>query len=247
MINPNRVRKDTDQPVLEHLAELRRRLIVTLASIIVLTAVIYAKAFLIVELLKRSVGNEELDLAFFSLTGAFVLRVKLAFIASLVALTPFIGYQLFAFIGPGLTVKERKVLLSAVFYMVPSFILGVVLSYAAVVPSVLRALLTYGNSYMKAALSGEEYLSFIAMLCVVFGLVFMLPFPLIALGKLGLLRSSWMKKARFTIVFSVLIGEGLLAADITSVILLAVPLILIYEISLRVVIRMEKRREAASL
>ncbi|NJJ38704.1 twin-arginine translocase subunit TatC [Paenibacillus apii] len=246
MINQNRLREDTDQPVLEHLAELRRRLIVIVASVIVLTAVIYTKAFLIVDILKRSVGNELLDLAFFSLTGAFILRVKLAFITSLVVLSPFIGYQLFAFIGPGLTVKERKVLISAVVYMVPSFILGVVLSYAVVVPSVLRTLLTYGNSYMKAALSGEEYLSFIAMLCVIFGLVFMLPFPLIALGKLGLLRSSWMKKARFTIVFSVLIGEGLLAADITSVILLAVPLILIYEISLRVVIRMEKRREAAS-
>ncbi|NGM84115.1 twin-arginine translocase subunit TatC [Paenibacillus sp. 7124] len=246
MINSNRLDQDTDQPVLEHLAELRRRLIVTVASVIVLTAVIYTKAFLIVDILKRSVGNELLDLAFFSLTGAFVLRVKLALIASLIALSPFIGYQLFAFIGPGLTAKERKVLLSAVVYMVPSFILGVILSYAVVVPSVLRALLTYGNSYMKAALSGEEYLSFIAILCVVFGLVFTLPFPLITLGKLGLLRSSWMKKARFTIVFSVLIGEGLLASDITSVILLAVPLILIYEISLRVVIRMEKRREAAS-
>ncbi len=233
--------------MLEHLAELRRRLIVTLASVIVLTAVIYTKAFLIVEILKKSVGNQGLELAFFSLTGAFVLRVKLSFIASLITLSPFIGYQLFAFIGPGLTAKERKVLLSAVVYMVPCFVLGVVLSYAAVVPVVLHALLTYGNSYMNAALSGEEYLSFIAMLCVVFGLVFTLPFPLIALGKLGLLRSSWMKKARVSVVFSVLIGEGLLAADVTSVILLGVPLILIYEISLRVVIRMEKRREAASL
>ncbi|MDQ0497080.1 twin-arginine translocase subunit TatC [Paenibacillus brasilensis] len=247
MINQNRLQQDTDRPVVEHLAELRRRLIVTVASVIVLTAVIYSKAFLIVEVLKRSVGNEWLDLAFFSLTGAFVLRVKLSFIASLIALSPLIGYQLFAFIGPGLTAKERKVLLSAVFYMVPCFVLGVVLSYVVVVPSVLHALLTYGNSYMKAALSGEEYISFIAMLCVVFGLVFTLPFPLIALGKLGLLRSSWMKKVRVSIVLSVLIGEGLFAADITSVILLAIPLILIYEISLRVVIRMEKRREAASL
>lgn len=232
---------------MEHLAELRRRLIVTLISVIVLTAVIYTKAFLIVELLKRSVGNEGLELAFFSLTGAFVLRVKLSFIASLIALSPFIGYQLLAFIGPGLTAKERKVALWAAVYTVPCFVIGAVLGYAAFVPQLLHTLLAFGNSYMNAALSGEKYISFIAMLCVVFGLLFTLPFPLIALGKLGLLHSSWMKKARAFIIVSVLIGEGLLVADFTSLILLAVPLILVYEICLRIVMRMEKRRAAASL
>lgn len=243
-----RVHDDSDKPVLEHLAELRRRLIVTVSSVFLLTIILYVKALQIIDFLKLPIKAYHLQLAFFDMTGAFTLRIKLAFLASLVILFPLIAYQVIAFISPGLTEKEYKLICKALFTVIPLFLAGAAFGYFLLIPPVSKALITFGNSYMTAVLSGEDYLSFIAMLCVVSGVIFTVPAILVFLGKLGILSSSMLKKARSFIVFSVLIGEGLIVGDIMSFILLAVPLIVVYEISLWMVKRIEKRRtETANL
>lgn len=242
-----RVQDDSDKPVMEHLAELRRRLIVTGSSVCLLTIILYVKALLIIDFLKLPIKTYQMELAFFDMTGAFTLRLKLAFLASIVISFPLIIYQAIAFISPGLRDKEYNLIRKALFSTIPLFLTGAAFGYFLIVPPVSKVLITFGTSYMSAALSGEDYLSFIAMLCVMSGIIFTIPAVLIFLGKLGILSSSFLKKARAFIVFSVLIGEGMIVGDITSFILLAVPLIIVYEVSLWMVKRIEKRRAESAI
>lgn len=236
-------KEDIDKPVSEHLAELRKRLIIIFLSIIIGTIILYSQAPVIIDILKKPVDNFRLEFAFFTMTGAFTIRLKLAFVASLILLSPVIYYQLMAFIGPGLRSGEKKLVYKAIFFIVPIFVAGSVFSYVFIVPKALYFLISYGSTYMNPVLSGEKYLSFIALLCILIGVVFTIPVILIFLGRLGILKSSLLRKVRRFIILTVLLGEGIIAADIMTFIAIGIPFIIVYEMSLWVVVLIEKRRE----
>lgn len=245
MIIKKKVKEDIDKPVFEHLAELRIRLIFVFLSLVVLTVIIYTQTPLLINILKEPIHNFNIDFVFFTITGAFTTRLKLAFITSIILLSPFIYYQLMAFVGLGLTSGERKLVYKAIIYIVPIFIAGVAFGYAFIVPKTLNFLIIFGSKYMSPMLSGEKYLIFIALLCVLVGIITTIPIFFILLARLGILSSLWLKKVRKFIIFTVLIGEGMIASDFMSFLLIGLPFIIVYEISIWIVILIEKRLKNA--
>ncbi len=239
--NKNKI--DTEMQVSEHLSELRYRLIIVIALITVMTVFLYTKVPVIIRYIKRPIERFALDFAFFSMTEGFVTRFKLAFIIAVIILIPLILHQLLSFIGPGLRKEEKKVIYKALLFILPAFIAGAVFGYFMIVPTALNFLITFGNSYMTPVLSGDKYIVFIAMLTSALGVSFTIPVFMIFLGKLGILSSKGIRKIRKFILISLLIGEGIIVSDINSFILIAIPVILIFELSVLIVRFIEKRRE----
>ena len=242
MNKENKIREDIDRPVSDHLQELRKRLVIVFLSLLAATTFFYFITPSIIDLLKQPVKSFNLEFAFFTMTGAFTTRLKLALITSIVTLSPLIYFELMAFIGPGLTLKERKLVYKSFFTVVPMFAAGLVFGYIFIVPKALNFLIAYGSLYMNPVLSGEKYLSFMALLCILIGIIAAIPVILIYMARLGLLSSKLLKKIRKFIIFTLLIGEGIIVGDLMSFMIIGLPFIIVYEVSLCIVIFIEKRR-----
>lgn len=240
-----KIKEDIDKPVYDHLSELRTRLIIIFSSMLIATIFLYTKTPFLIKMLSNPIYGFRLEFAYFTFTGAFTARLKLAFIATIIIVSPLAYQQLMAFIGPGLTKGERRLVYNSIFFVVPVFITGAVLGFIFIVPKVLSFLISYGSSYMDPMLSGEKYLSFVGLLCVLIGIISTIPVIMIFLGKLGILSSSLLKKVRKFIIFTVLLGEGIIAGDLTTFIMIGVPFIIVYEASILIVIIIEKRRKRA--
>ncbi|MCX7923875.1 MAG: twin-arginine translocase subunit TatC [Clostridia bacterium] len=238
---------DVDLPVIEHLAELRKRLITIIVPLLISITVFYYKAPLLISFLKKPISGFGLEFAFFSMTEAFIARLKLATLASLIILSPLILYQILAFIGPGLRGKEKRLLYTALLCLSITFASGAVFSYVVLTPYTLNFLISYGESYMTPVLSGDRYLSFIAILSLVMGITFTIPVILIFLAKLGLLNSKMLRKARKYIILVLLAVEGIIvpAGDLIAYVLIAAPVIVLYELSIWIVFFMERKRKRA--
>ena len=243
MLKKKDSKPEVEISIYDHLDELRIRLIKVIASIVVMTILLYSQFPRIILFLSQPIKSFNLEFVFFSMTEAFITRLKLAFVLAIVLVAPLILYQFIAYVGPGLKSHEKKILYRLMALILPSFFAGAVFCYFAIVPIVLEFLITYGTSYMTPVLSGDKYFTFITMLCVIVGISFTIPIILLQLGKLGILSSRIMKKARKYILAAVLLGEGIIVNDITSFLLIAAPFVIIYEINLWILIIIEKRRE----
>jgi sec-independent protein translocase protein TatC len=240
---------DPELPVLEHLAELRRRLIIIAVSIIACTSILYFFAPRIARILFLPVAKFHLELAFFSPTEAFVTRVKLALIASVILVNPLIFYQIGAFILPGLTETEKHWLTKLLIRIVPLFSGGVCFGYWIITPIISDLLITFGQSYMTPVLSGDKYLSFVALFTVINGLLFIMPVIIVQLGKMGLLDSAKLKKGRKYLLVSLVVLETLIGSlnDPLSLLALSLPLVILYEISIPLVRWKERKKSTAVL
>jgi sec-independent protein translocase protein TatC len=239
------IMQDTDMTVVDHLAELRKRLILIIVPVIIVAAFFYFIAPLLVNLLMEPIAKFKIELVFLGITDAFVVRLKLAIVASVSVLSPLIFYQAMLFIGPGLTDRERKLLLKALLYLTITFISGIVFSYMLVVPNALNFLITFGKGYMLPALAGDRYLSFISIFCLLAGAVFSLPVVLIFLGKLGLLSSKLLRRVRKFVIIAILAVEGIIipSNDLLTFVYIAAPVVALYEMSIWIVFLIEKKRK----
>lgn len=241
VLKKNKTRIDVEKPVVDHLAELRYRLIIVIATITVMTVFLYSKVPIIVSFIKKPIEKFKLDFAFFSVTEGFVTRFKLALILSTIIFIPLIVYQVIAFVGPGLKKEEKKLVYKTLASIFPVFILGAVFGYIMIVPTALNFLITFGNSYMTPVLSGDKYLVFIMMLSTSLGISFTIPVILIFLVKLKLLTTKMVRKTRKYILLAILIGEGIIVSDFSSFIIIAIPIIIVFEIGVFIARVIEKK------
>lgn len=238
---------DQDLPVLDHLAELRKRIIIVLVAVAMVMVVFYSRFHLLVEFLLEPVSRFKLDIAFFSLTEGFTTRLKLSTIASIIVNSPLILFQAAAFINPGMTKREKKILYSAVVSISLFFIGGALFGYFVLFPNVIYFLISYSQSYMMATLSGDRYFSFIGVFCLIMGGIFVIPLVLVFLGKLEMLSYRILKKSRLPVFFAVLavVGTVMPVLDFFTLGLTAAPILLLLEISIWVVFFMERGRKKA--
>jgi sec-independent protein translocase protein TatC len=235
--------------VLEHLAELRRRLIIIAVAIIACTSILYYFAPRIARILFLPVAKFHLELAFFSPAEAFVTRVKLALIASVILVNPLIFYQIGAFILPGLTKAEKDGLAQILVRIIPLFSGGVFFGYWIITPIISGLLITFGQSYMTPVLSGDKYLSFVALFTVINGLLFIMPVIIVQLGKMGLLDFAKLKKGRKYLLVSPVVLETLIGSlnDPLSLLALTLPLVILYEATIWWVRWRERKKRTAVL
>ena len=229
---------DTKQPLLEHLIELRRRLLWSLATLVVCFFICFYFArdifsVLVQPLLRAGQGK----LIYTDIFEAFFTQVKVALFAAIMLAFPVIATQLWRFVAPGLYAKEKKAFLPFLI-MTPFFFAGgACFAYFAAMPWALRFLLSYqGNigGIQQEALPGVgNYLTFVTRFLFGFGAAFLLPILLMILERAGIVtREQLARSRRYAIVGAAAVAAVLTPPDVVSMLLLLVPLYGLYELAI---------------
>ena len=239
-------------PLLDHLIELRRRLLYSFAALAVAFGVCLYFArpifgFLVQPLL--AAGQDRL--IYTAVFEAFFVEIKVAFFAALMISFPIIANQLWQFVAPGLYAKEKRAFAPFLLLTPFLFLAGAALAYYVAMPVALHFLLGYeGNiaGVNQEALPGVgNYLSFVTRFLFGFGVAFLLPVLLMLLERAGLVTRLQLKSGRrYAIVVAFVIAAVLTPPDVISQLLLAVPLVVLYEISLIAIWFTERRRARES-
>ena len=244
------------QPLLEHLIELRSRIIKTMIMIIVFFIFFYIFAdniynFLVKPYANAVAGEEGRRLIFTALHETFFTYIRVAIFASLFVSLPFLLIQLWIFIAPGLYKNEKNVVLPYLLATPILFILGSALVYYLIMPLAIKFFLSFesigGNGALPIQLEAKvnEYLSLIMRLILAFGLCFQLPVALTLMARVGLVSSGGLKKNRkYVIVGIFAIAAILTPPDPISQIGLGIPILLLYELSIIAVSFIEKRKNS---
>ena len=248
----NELNKDK-QPLLEHLIELRSRIIKTMIMIIVFFIFFYIFAdniynFLVKPYANAVAGEEGRRLIFTALHETFFTYIRVAIFASLFVSLPFLLIQLWIFIAPGLYKNEKNVVLPYLLATPILFILGSALVYYLIMPLAIKFFLSFesigGNGALPIQLEAKvnEYLSLIMRLILAFGVCFQLPVALTLMARVGLVSSEGLKKNRKYVMVGVFaIAAILTPPDPISQIGLGIPILLLYELSIIAVSFIEKR------
>jgi len=220
-------------PFLDHLEELRQRLLKCILAVFSLSIISYIFSKQIMAILLRPFPRNE-KLIFLSPQEGFMIYITISLFAGLILSLPVIFYQLWKFVRPGLYEKERKYTIRIVFFSMLFFMLGALFCYFVVIPYGLNFLLSFAGDQLTPTIQIKEYLKFITLLILVFGIVFELPLLSFFLTKLGLITPQFLRTKRRYGIVAIFIAAAVLTptTDIISQLLLAVPLMVLYEISI---------------
>ncbi len=243
---------ETRAPLMEHLVELRRRLIWSFLALGAAFAVSFYFAgqifgFLVQPLIEGFGGPGEGRLVYTKLYEAFFTEVRVALFAAFFLAFPIIAIQLWAFVAPGLYSKEKRAFLPFLIATPVLFVGGGALAYYVVMPLAIRFFLGYQGQIpgiqQEALPAMGEYLSFVMHFILAFGISFLLPILLILLERAGLVTRDQLKRGRrYAILVAFVIAAIATPPDIISQFMLAIPLILLYELSLVVIWFTERKR-----
>lgn len=230
----------------EHLEELRKRFIICLAAAGVGFLICYGFSKQIYQLLAlpiRDVLQDENSFIFTSLTEPFFTYLKLAFFSGIALASPVIIYQIWAFVAPGLYRDEKKYVVPFVFLSTLFFAIGVLFCFLVVFPIACTFFAGFAQAGMiEMKLKMSDYLSFSSMFLLAFGIVFELPIVILFLARIGVVNHRQLAKNRkYVILLGFVVSAMLTPPDIISQILMAVPLMLLYEISILVARLFEKK------
>ena len=238
---------DTPMPLTAHLAELRSRLFASVIAIALGFALCYTVKDRIIAALQSPpvlIGARvKVPLQIIAPAEAFLTYLKVSFLAGVFLTLPFILYQLWKFVAPGLLEHEKK-------YTVPFIIGSTALFYAGgvmfylILPLVINFLLSFASEDISAQLSVGYYVSFCLRLMIAFGVVFQLPMVVVFLTQLELLSSHILVKYfRYAVVLAFVVAAVLTPPDVVSQTFMALPMLLLYGVSILIAKRIEKRRE----
>lgn len=222
-----------EMSLVDHLQELRKRLIICLISVAITSTACYFYAAQLVQIITAPAGK----LYFMNPAEAFFAYLKVSLFAGLLLALPIVLYHVWAFIIPALTTKERSAAVILVPMSVLLFFLGLTFSYYLVLPAGLNFFMSFATDTLQPMISLGQYLSFVISFLLPFGCVFELPLFIIVLAKLGLINSLFLKsKRKLVLVLAFVVGAVISPTpDVFSQTMVAVPIILLYEISLLIV------------
>ena len=222
-------RKDGSMSIIAHLEELRKRLIYSIAAVVVGSGTAYFYIDEIMHYLTAPAGK----LYYMQPAEAFFTYLKIAVFGGFLLALPVIFYEIWRFILPALTVRERKALLLIVPLSVVLFVVGIAFSFALVLPAAIRFFIGFGSDNLEPLFSLGKYLDFVLAFILPFGFIFELPLVIVILAKLGFVGSAFLwKQQRIVVFLSFVIGAVISPTpDVFSQTMIAVPMILLYEIS----------------
>ena len=247
---PEGAEDDVPMSIIGHLNELRRRLF-RIVIIVVLGFVAFygvsepLYAFLSAPL--QACMPEGSKLIYTSPQGAFFTYMKVALVASLFGTSPFTFYQLWAFIAPGLYREEKRAVLPLAFFSSVFFLAGASFCFILVFPIAFQFFMGFASETIVPMISVEEYLSFALKLLIAFGVVFEMPLFAYFLSRFGLLTPAFMRRSRRYAVLVIFIVAAILTPpDVFSQCLMAIPMLLLYEVSIYVSAMAYKKKEDKS-
>ncbi len=224
------------QPLTSHLQELRKRLILSFISVAVGFVICYAFSQPLFDILSRPLLKmmpSGSSLIFTSVAEAFFTYMKVAFIAGIILASPFVLFQIWAFVAPGLYRHEKRYVIPFVAAGSFFFVLGILFAYFVAIPVGFNFLLGYATDFIKPMPSMKEYLSFSIKFLLAFGLVFEFPVVLVLLARIGVVDAKTMARHRkYAILLIFIFAAVMTPPDIISQLLMAIPLMGLYELSI---------------
>jgi sec-independent protein translocase protein TatC len=230
--------EDSRAPLLDHLIELRRRLIYCIVALVLTFCVCFYFSEAIFGFLLQPLKQAgQSTVIYTQIFEAFFVQVKVGFFAAMMLSFPIIANQLWQFVAPGLYKKEKRALLPFLIATPVLFLAGAAMAYFMAVPMALHFLLSFqgniGGVNREALPAIGNYLSFVMQFLFAFGLAFLLPVLMMLLARAGIVSRKQLKSARrYAIVAAFAVAAVLTPPDIGSQLLLAIPLCLLYELGL---------------
>jgi sec-independent protein translocase protein TatC len=245
-----------EMPFLDHLEELRWRIIYSLGALIVGVAIGFfvATQLHLIEWLQKPIlpylrGQ---NLVYTRPTATFSVLMQMAFVVGIALSLPVIGYQVWAFLSPALYKNERRIVIPILFIAIVLFAAGVALAYFLVIPLTLKFLFGLESASLTPMITVSEYFSFVTSMCLAFGIVFEVPIVLVGLSAFGVVSPQALGKVRkYAVVVCWIASAVVTPGDLfTTTLALAIPLYFLYEASVAVswiIYRRRAKRRAAEL
>jgi sec-independent protein translocase protein TatC len=241
-----RASRDDQLTVVEHLTELRNRLIVAGASVGVAFVVGYIIHGRLLNLMYEKLPANVDRPTTLGVGEPFSIALKTALYFALLVALPILFYQLYAFVIPAFSDDIGKALWPLLILVPALFLVGVLFGYFVVLHPALKFLLGFDNDLYNTQVRAGQYISFVGMLMLALGLVFELPAALMLAGRIGLVNARFLRKnRRYAILILTIVAAALPSIDPVSMLLELVPLLILYEISIFLVQWVEPKRRAA--
>ena len=223
-------------PLTSHLQEMRKRLVFSFIAVGLGFALCYAFSQTLFDILAAPLVKMMPPggtLIFTSVAEAFFTYMKVAFVGGLVVTSPFILYQVWAFVAPGLYRNEKKYAIPFILAGSVAFILGILFGYWVALPVGFKFLLGYATDFIKPMPSIKEYFSFSIKFLLAFGLVFEFPVLLVLLARIGVIDAKMLARQRkYAILLIFIFAAVMTPPDIVSQLIMALPLIGLFELSI---------------
>jgi len=242
---PRRLGYGEEASLVEHLDELRSRLIVCLIAVAVFFPVAYVFHDHLVGWLIRPLPDDK-RIVTLGVTEPFTTAVKLSFYAALAAAFPVLVWQTWSFLAPAVERRSQRVIARFVALATVLFALGMAFSYFVLLPLALGFLTNYDDNLYDVQIRASYYLSFTALMIFATGLVFQLPIFVVALVRIGILTTAQLRRNR-KLAYVILLGAAILlpTVDPVSLAFEVAPLWILFELSIWLSVALEKRWAAA--
>lgn len=236
-----------EMPLSEHLRELRNRLLACAVLLLASTLAGLHFAPRLVDALLDIGRSYQYRFVYIAPQELLMQYFSAALLIGVCATLPLLFYETWAFVRPGLRKNENLLFLFAMVFGLACFCLGVWFAYRIMLPFMLYFLASVGGgSGISAAVSVQNYMAFLTTVFLVFGIVFELPVISILLTRMGFLRVSWMRKGRRVVIVLIFVAAALITPpDVVSQIMVAVPMMALYELSILLCAIVEKLRDRA--
>jgi sec-independent protein translocase protein TatC len=227
-------KKKGEMSFLDHIEELRRRLLKSIAAVGIMTVLAFIFSEKIFKYVTLPLGD--IKLHFTEITGSFMAYFKISIYAGIVAASPIVLYQIWRFVAPGLYAKEKKAVFPLVFFSTILFLAGASFCFFVVLPYAIEFLVNYGGGELIPIITISSYITFAGMMMLGFGLSFELPVVGYVLGKTGIISHKTLSKGRPYAVVAILIVAAIITPtpDVVNQMLLAVPLYILFEVTILV-------------
>jgi sec-independent protein translocase protein TatC len=228
---------DEQMTLVEHLDELRNRIIVSAVVLVVACGLCFWQNHLLLEIANRPLPNhingQSLKPITFGVAEPFMSTLKVSIYAGILIALPVLLYQLYAFLLPALKPTERRVILPFLILVPVLFIAGVVFSYFVVVPAAAKFLLNFNQTEFNVQVRASDYYGFLLTTLLALGLVFQIPMGVVAVTRLGIVTPKQLSQnRRYAYLILIVIAMLLPGTDPVTMLIEAAPLLLLFELSL---------------
>jgi sec-independent protein translocase protein TatC len=219
--------------LVEHLDELRARLIVCILALVVALGLCFWQNQLLLDLAAGPLPDDQDQLITFGVTEPFTTTLTIAAYGALVLTLPVLLWQLYAYILPAFSEAEKRVILPILLLFPVLFLAGIAFAYFVVMPAAVNFLLDFNDDQFNVQLRARDYYSFFAMTEIACGLLFQLPLAIIAVTRLGIVRVEQLSEnRRYAYLVMAIVAAALPGVDPITMLIEMVPLLVLYELSI---------------
>jgi len=242
------IRHDQELSLIDHLDELRSRLIFSLVFLVVAFALCFWQSDLVLDIAADPLPPANRALIVLAPAEAFMTTITVCLYAAVILAAPVITYQIFAYVLPAFSPRERRAVLPALLAIPLLFFAGVLFSYFVVLPAAIDFLLSFNSAQFTTELRARDYYSFFGITMFAGGIVFQLPVIVVGLVRMRILTVDQLRRNRkYAVLIIAIIAAALPGVDPITMLIEMVPLLALYELSILIARLLGDGRESDAL